>query len=335
MALTTAGKDWLATNAGVGGCFSPTGVTFQDADGVSWTMGTKDVVTSFVGAHMAAKDDVIIVADTTYNGFKAINGGDVGYADVTYVYNNDGHGGTPQYCAPAANVISATLTVDKNDCIAPCTVNGTVSWTNNGNAPSAPMNLQVTVTGGTPATVATGVVINPGDTTIEYPFSISGLVIGTYDICASPDSGTTCQTIVVSPTPAEIITTNIILTPPTCAEQCNVSVDVTYVNSGQTSGTFTPEITVNEAHVLIDSDTLDPGASVVKTFELTDMAIGTYTICAVPIGVTTCKTLTVGAQEAGIGGLLVIGLAFGAILMAGKKEENKKPGEKRKTTIGF
>lgn len=32
-----------------------------------------------------------------------------------------------------ANVISTTLTVDNNDCIEPCTINGTVGWTNPNN----------------------------------------------------------------------------------------------------------------------------------------------------------------------------------------------------------
>jgi hypothetical protein len=127
-----------------------------------------------------------------------------------------------------------------------------------------------------------------------------------------------CVTINVL-TPANIITTNITVTPSTCNEPCNSSVDVTYMNAGQTAGDFTPEITVNDESVTLDVTTLEPGIEVVKNFQLTDKMAGTYTICAVPTGATICQILTVNAvQEEGFGPILVGGLVVGALLMGAK-----------------
>ena len=221
-----------------------------------------------------------------------------------------------------ANVTSTTLTVDKNICTALCTVSGNVSWTNNGETASGPIDLGITVDT-VPTVLATGIIIPPSTTTSLYPFSVQNLPAGTHIICASPDSGVACQTITVN-TPADIVTTEITLTPSTCNEPCNSNVDVTYMNSEQTAGDFTPEITVNGVSVTLGVETLDPGISIVKTFALTDKMAGTYTICAVPLGATTCQTLTVkAAQEAGVGILLAGGLVIGALLMGGEEDKGK------------
>ena len=95
-----------------------------------------------------------------------------------------------------SHIISTTLTVDKNNCTTPCTVGGTVSWTNNGETTNLPIDLSITVNG-TQHIVASNVIIDPGQTTELYPFSLTNLTALIYEICASPDSGTACQTIVV------------------------------------------------------------------------------------------------------------------------------------------
>jgi hypothetical protein len=298
MTLTTAGKNWLAINAGVNGCLAPSGVSFTDGDGVPFTMGTKDVVIAFIGANLGNKKDAIIIANTSYNGFVAINGGqNLTYPDATWVYNNDGHGGTPLYCAPAPHVISATLTVDKTGCAAPCTVGGTVSWTNSGDAPSASMDLQITVNGGTPTTVATGVVINPGVPTQEYAFSLTDLPVGTYEICASPDTGTTCKTVIVSPTPSNVISATLTVDPIDCVEPCTVNGTVSWTNTGGTaSAPIDLQVTVNGGTptTVATGVVVDPGVPTQDyPFSLPDLAAGTYAICASPDSGTTCKTVTV------------------------------------------
>lgn len=437
--LTTAAKNWLAINAGIDNCFSPTGISYKDPEGVSHTGSTGDVVNAFRAGFMVDLTTAKIIADMDYVGIKALNGGvdltmgtstpGVIDGDVKWAYANDGTtSGIPAYCvAPAsivsttltlsttsctepcnvtgsvswinnggitgtlnpailingastslgsaenidpgqtithgfslppdlpaltyevcaspgthcqtvvvshtpANVVSAILMVDTNDCTVSCTISGTVSWTNNGGTASSPIDLGVTVNG-TPTVLGSGVVIDPGATTSAYPFSLTP-VAGTYTICASPNSGTTCQVVTVR-TPANITTTEMTLTPSTCAEPCNTSIDVTYMNSGQTAGDFTPEITVDGTSIQLAPETLGPGISVVKTFALADKPIGTYTICAVPLGATTCQTLTVNAvQEAGMGGFLVAGLVVGALLMGGKKgEKTERKGKVEGFTI--
>ena len=89
--LNTSLKDWLATNAGVSSCFSPTGIQYTDPDGVSRVGSTGDVINAFIVAHLIGKDNAIIIAGTNYTQLKAINkNDDIGINDVSFVYNNDG-----------------------------------------------------------------------------------------------------------------------------------------------------------------------------------------------------------------------------------------------------
>lgn len=92
-----------------------------------------------------------------------------------------------------------------------------------------------------------------------------------------------CATVTVV-APALITATNIVTTPSgTCTAPCNVSIDVTWINQGGTSGTFTPAITVNGgAPQTLPAVTLAPGANITKTWPLAGLQPGSYTICPVP-----------------------------------------------------
>ncbi len=289
MTLSVAGKNWLAINAGVNNCFSPTGVSFVDADGVPFTMGTKDVVITFIGAHMVGKNDVIIIANTSYNGFKAINGTDLLYADATWVSNSDGHAGAtlPLYCYP----ISTELTVSTNDCSAPCTVTGTVKWTNNGGVASSPINLSIIVNGD-PTLLGSNVIINPQEIK-SYDFTLENLTVGTYTVEASPDTGTTPQVIEVHVLPADIVSESLTLSTNSCAEYCNVTGSVTWINNGGETGTLNPAITFNGNPVSLGSpEPIGPGQRITHGFSLPpNLTVGTYQVCASPG--PHCQTLTV------------------------------------------
>jgi hypothetical protein len=104
MTLRTNGLDWLAQNAGSGNCFTTSGISYRDADGVLHTGGTKDVVNAFVVANMVGKTTATIIAGTNYNGFKAINDGvDLAIGDVAEAADREAAGGTyPQYCVGVA-----------------------------------------------------------------------------------------------------------------------------------------------------------------------------------------------------------------------------------------
>ena len=289
MTLSTAGKNWLAINAGVNNCFSPTGVSFVDADGTPFTMGTKDVVITFIGAHLVGKNDAIIIANTSYNGFKTINGPDLIYTDATFVNNSDGHVGAtlPLYCYP----ISMELTVSTNDCSAPCTVTGNVKWTNNGGVASSPINLNILVNGN-PTLLASNVAINPQEVK-SYDFTLPDLVVGTYTVEASPNTGTPPQVIVVHVLPANIVSTNLTLSTNSCAERCNVTGSVSWINNGGDVGILNPAILFNGDPInLGPSEQINPGQTIIHGFSLPpDLTAETYEICASPG--THCQTLVV------------------------------------------
>ncbi|TFH47223.1 MAG: hypothetical protein E4G94_00625 [ANME-2 cluster archaeon] len=101
--ITEALKNWLATNAGIGNCFSPTGISYKDPDGIARIGSTGEVLNAFVVANLVGLTSAIIIANTNYTQLKAINGGnDIAITDVAFAYNNDGSPtGEPIYCAAA------------------------------------------------------------------------------------------------------------------------------------------------------------------------------------------------------------------------------------------
>jgi PKD repeat protein len=220
-----------------------------------------------------------------------------------------------------ANIISSTLTVDTNDCTAPCTVNGMVSWINTGGSPGT---LYPTILINTVSTsIGSAVQINPGET-LQYTFQLPNLIAGTYDICAQPDSGTSCQTIIVRSTGANIVATAITPSVTTCTEPCSPTVNITWTNTGTVSGTFTPTIVVDGVSTSLASETIDPLQYITKTFTIPNLIKGSHTVCANPDTGVTCVTITVGqVAQAGFGGagmIIMAGLAIGAIYASKKSK---------------
>ncbi len=95
----------------------------------------------------------------------------------------------------------------------------------------------------------------------------------------------TCPIITVTPAPIgiNITATNITPSLTTCQELCSLIVDITWTNTGDTSGSFIPGIQVGTEPVMtLPSITLAAGASVTKTFSITGLTEGTHIICPVP-----------------------------------------------------
>lgn len=93
-----------------------------------------------------------------------------------------------------------------------------------------------------------------------------------------------CQTVTVA-TPAAITATSMTVTPLTCTEPCNVTASVTWRNNGGTSGTFTPNITIDGVAVTpapYPSESLAAGASITHGFSITALAAGNHAICPIP-----------------------------------------------------
>lgn len=96
---------------------------------------------------------------------------------------------------------------------------------------------------------------------------------------------TTCTTVTVL-TPANIVST-LITAPATCVFPCSgTTVDITWTNSGQTAGDFTPTIVTDSTQTSLATESLGAGASVTKTFTLTGLSRGPNTISALPAGAT-------------------------------------------------
>ncbi len=195
--LTTRSKNWLAINAGVNNCFSPGGVTYTDPDGIERTESTSQVLNAFWTAHQIGKDTAIIIAGTNYIGFTTINGlVDIDFTDIDWAFNNDGHGGLPQYCAPPAHIISTELIVNSACSPDPCAVDATITWTNDGALPGSFLP-GVAVDGGLPTTLPSEPLA--AGAFVTHVFTVSGLTIALnpHTICASP--GPHCQNVTVFP----------------------------------------------------------------------------------------------------------------------------------------
>lgn len=82
--------------------------------------------------------------------------------------------------------------------------------------------------------------------------------------------------------PANITAISIIPSSTACTEPCDLTVDVTWQNFGEVAGIFEPAITVDGIRTALPPETLDPGLSVMKTFDITGLTMATHTICPDP-----------------------------------------------------
>jgi len=95
--------------------------------------------------------------------------------------------------------------------------------------------------------------------------------------------------MVLLPTPANITATNITASPnesPCRVGTCTVTVDVTWTNTGGTSGSFTPSIKINNVPVIVDPPltpvSVGPSGTKSQQFIITGLTAGDYTICPDP-----------------------------------------------------
>lgn len=97
----------------------------------------------------------------------------------------------------------------------------------------------------------------------------------------------TIQSISSEQTPSNITATNMTVTRseiPCRVGICTVTVDVTWTNNGGISGDFIPNITIDGTPYSspYPLQSLGPGISVVKTFIISGLAVGTRSICPYP-----------------------------------------------------
>lgn len=110
-----------------------------------------------------------------------------------------------------ATIVSTALTVNTNSCYSPCTITGSVTWTNTGDL-STTFNPAIIVNGNV-IILENNVQIGPGTTvligpnipnTITRTFTLSNYTDGMYVICAAP--GTHCQTVIITTQTCSTIT---------------------------------------------------------------------------------------------------------------------------------
>jgi hypothetical protein len=102
------------------------------------------------------------------------------------------------------------------------------------------------------------------------------------------DNKTSSITMSLTVSPANIIATVITqdsITIPCTVDSCAANVSVTWTNTGGTSGTFIPNITIDTVAIYpapFPSESLDAGANILHTFIISGLAVGPHTICPFP-----------------------------------------------------
>ena len=119
--------------------------------------------------------------------------------------------------------------------------------------------------------------------------------------------------------PANILAETIVRSSAECVEPCTVDITVTWNNTGDISGLFTPGVIVDDgAPIELTQESLAGGDTISHTFTIPSLMAGLHTIC-VSTETGTCTTVTVNppeVAEAGIspiiiGGIIVVALLFG------------------------
>jgi hypothetical protein len=94
--------------------------------------------------------------------------------------------------------------------------------------------------------------------------------------------------------PADIISTNIIAGPTSCVEPCETVATVTWQNTGDVQGEFTPEIIVDgNSNITLPSEQLDRDQIVTHSFTIPSLMAGQHTIQASPNTGTTQQVIDV------------------------------------------
>lgn len=95
----------------------------------------------------------------------------------------------------------------------------------------------------------------------------------------------TCPTINVTapPTGPYITATSITPSVTTCQAPCTLTVSVTWTNQGDTAGTFAPNLSIDDTPgTAFASESLNPGATITHTFNISNIGQGSHTICPIP-----------------------------------------------------
>jgi hypothetical protein len=304
MTLTTNGKNWLAQHAGIGNCFAGDGITYTDPDGTKTNKRTGDVVNTLEFLHEVANDTFVVIAGTNYAQFKVINDNqDLDLVnDVNWAYANDGgSGSTGTYCYTAPPVLT-TITVS------PSTVNIASGGSQTFTATSTdqhgdPIGATIAWSSSAPSAGS----INP-TTGVFTAASIGVNTQTTITATSGSVHGTATATVLRVP-PAFA---SIVITPTTASIGIGATQQLHAVCKDQYD-------TVLTCPTLTWSSTSPSIATVDQSGLVTGIIEGSTSITADDGGIIISDVSVIivatPTAEAGFGGFLIAGLAFGAILM--------------------
>jgi hypothetical protein len=185
-----------------------------------------------------------------------------------------------------ASIAATVITPAATTCITPCApINVDITWTNSGQ--TADVFTPTMIIDATPYPLTSESLA--GLTSVTKTFVVTGLTRGIHTITSTP-SGATSKTITAQ-APASIIGKTIITNlgaGPTqsCTSPCPLTVSVTWENTGDISGSYTPNIsidTIPATPAAYSSEALAGlTTSAVKTFTVTGLTSAPHVICPYP-----------------------------------------------------
>lgn len=181
-----------------------------------------------------------------------------------------------------SDIVATVLTIQSSVHEAPCTIDMYIKWENFGTA--AGTFKRGYLINGTLHEEANTQTIQPDRSTYQL-FSHAVDTAGTYTLCPVLDPvPSLCKDVTVTKVEvADIVATNITVTPPTCEAPCSVSISITWENVGTATGSFYPGYDIDGAPVTESSAvTLGPGNTLSRVYTETLPDAGSYVICPVP-----------------------------------------------------
>jgi hypothetical protein len=183
-----------------------------------------------------------------------------------------------------ANITATLIAPASPTCAIPCTTTVDITWTNSGQTAAVFTPTMVIDTTSYPLTSES----LAGGATVTRTFPVSGLTRGIHTITSVP-SGATSKTITAQ-TPANIVGKTIITnlgseTTQNCTSPCPLTVSVTWENTGDISGSFVPNISIDgtPATPVYSSEALAGLAtSAVKAFTVTGLTSVPHVLCPYP-----------------------------------------------------
>jgi hypothetical protein len=186
------------------------------------------------------------------------------------------------YPPGVADIVATSVTAEPTSCNAPCDVTIMIEWQNIGTTTGS-FRRGYTINGALTEESYT-IDMVPG-AIAQRQFYVTFGTPGNYEICPVLRPGDMiCPIVTVSePGVADIVATEIVVTPSTCEAPCGISIGITWRNVGGAAGSFYPGYDLNGVPVSESSEViLSQGATLQRVYTDTLPDAGSYVICPLP-----------------------------------------------------